>query len=338
VKLISPRSEIPTRRVAPDDAPVRLAVFGAGKAARFHLDALDQLQGVRVAGICSRSGTSGEALAAGRPGVRTTTVAEDLVDPDLVDAALVAVPHHETARISRLLIEAGIPALIEKPAAPSAAEAAALASLAAERDVLALVAVNRRYYSLVQQAIRAVRQRGPVRGVVVVGHEGVDDLVRAGAIDAAASEQWLTMNSVHFVDLLRLAGGEVVELVGIRASAQVAAGDQYSASMRFADGAVGTYVAHWNSTAPPMLRLFGDEVAVEVRLGQPEDAWATFPGKRRMRFHADQADIDAKAGVLEQDAAFLLAVAAGRTSAPWPASSLADHVASLELVEAIAAL
>ena len=110
------------------------------------------------------------------------------------------------------------------------------------------------------------------------------------------------------------------------------------ASMRFADGAVGTYVAHWNSTAPPMLRLFGDEVAVEVRLGQPEDAWATFPGKRRMRFHADQADIDAKAGVLEQDAAFLLAVAAGRTSAPWPASSLADHVASLELVEAIAAL
>ncbi|MCU1372473.1 MAG: oxidoreductase [Ilumatobacteraceae bacterium] len=338
MKRFAPTSETPSRRVAPDDAPLRLAVFGAGKAARFHLDALDHLAGVRFAGVCSRSGRSGEALAAGRPGVHTTTAVEDLIDPSRYDAALVAVSHDETAGIARRLIEAGIPVLIEKPAAPSAAEAAVLAELAADREVLALVAVNRRYYSLVQQALAVVRQRGPIRGVVVEGHEGVDDLMRAGALDAETAERWLQLNSLHFIDLLRLAGGEVEEVTGFRASANVASGDSFSASIRFAGGALGTYVAHWSSSAPPMLRVFGDEVTAEVRLAPPEDAFATFPGKRRMRLHADQADLDAKAGVLEQDAAFLLAVAAGRTSAPRPASTLADHVASLALVEAIAAL
>lgn len=338
MKLFAPSSQTPSLRVAPDDAPIRLAVFGAGKAARFHLHALDQLEGVRLAGVCSRSGSSGEALVADRPGVQTTTVVEDLVDASRFDAALVAVSHHETSRLARLLIEAGIPVLIEKPAASSGAEARELADLADQYAVLALVAVNRRYYSLVQAALLVVAQRGPVRGVVVEGHEGVDNLMRSGALDAQTAERWLYLNSVHFIDLLRLAGGEVEQVVGFRQAAHNAAGDSYSASVRFASGAIGTYVAHWNSSSPPTLRVFGDGVAVEVRLAPPESAFAAFAGKRRFQLHADQADVDAKAGVLEQDAAFLLAVAAGRTSAPWPASSLADHAASLELVEAIARL
>lgn len=335
MKLITPRSETPSRRVASDEAPIRLAVFGAGKAARFHLDAVDQLQGVHLAGICSRSGTSGEALAAGRRDVVTTTDVAELVDPDRYDAALVAVPSAQTAPIARQLIEAGIPVLIEKPAAPSAAEAAELAALAEERGVLALVAVNRRYYSLVQQALRIVAQHGPIRGVVVEGHEPTDELVRAAGIDP---EQWIHLNSVHFIDLLRLAGGEVAEVTGFRQGVQVAAGDHITASVRFRNGALGTYVAHWNSTAPPALHVYGDQVAADIRLAPPEDGFVSFPSKRRVRLRSDQADLDVKAGVLEQDAAFLLAAAAGRTSAPWPASTLADHAATLSLVEAIAVL
>jgi predicted dehydrogenase len=329
----------PERRrpwVGRDDRPLRVAMFGAGKAARFHLDALDQLDGVVLAGACSRSGTTAEALVAGRPGAIATVDPAALCDPERVDAAIVAVAHDHTAATARRLLEAGIPVLVEKPAALTSVEVDDLAATAAAAGVLGLVAVNRRYYSLVGQALAAVEQRGPVRGVVVEGHERSDDILRSGAAAPDDVARWLLLNSIHYVDLLRLAGGSAVEEVSVvRSSARIAAGDHLSASVRFAGGGVGTYVAHWNSAAVPMLRVYGDDAHAEVRLLPPEDGYATFAPKRRIRLHADEADLVAKPGVLEQDAAFLRAVAIGATSVPRPASDLADHAATLRLAEAL---
>lgn len=321
--------------VAPPDRPIRLAIFGAGKAARFHLDALDRIPGTSIVGVCSRSGTTAEALVAGRPGAIATADPAVLVDPERVDAAVVAVSPDHAEPITLALLAAGIPVLAEKPAALSSAAVEVLADAARATDTLAVVAVNRRYYSLVQDALAVVRQRGPVRGVVVEGHENTDDLRREGAIDDASARRWLVQNSVHYVDLLRMVGGEVEEVVGLRASARSAGFDHLSASIRFAGGTVGTYLAHWNSEAPPMLRIYGEHVQSEVRLLPPEAGFAQFAFKRRIRLAIDPVDEVAKAGVLEQDLAFLRAVAAGRSSVPFPASSMSDHAATLRLVEAI---
>lgn len=335
MKPLIPESDGRPISVEGPDGPLRLALFGAGKAARFHLKAVDLLDGVVLAGACSRSGSSAEALIAGRAGAIATSDPADLVDPARVDAAVVAVAHDQTAAISRSLIEAGIPVLIEKPAALTSAEVEDLAALAASRGVLALVAVNRRYYSQVQQALWTVRERGPVRGVLVEGHEATHRLVREGAISVGDARRWMVLNSIHYVDLLRMAGGDVDEVLALHTSAGVAAGDHVAASVRFAGGAVGTYVAHWNSAAIPVLRIFGDEVHAEVQLLAPEDAFVAFAGKRRIKLSPDRSDAVAKPGVLDQDAAFLHAVATGAASAPFPASDLTDHAASLRLVEDI---
>jgi len=335
MRLDVPSTSVAIRSVARDDGPLRVAVFGAGKAAKFHLVAIDQIPGVEVAGVCSRSGSSAEALVAGRPGAIATSDPEVLIAAPGVDAAIVAVPHELTAALTRALLEARIPVLVEKPAALTSVEADDLAALAAARATLALVAVNRRYYSLVQQALAVVKQRGPVRGVLVEGHEGVDTLQRQGSIDAELGADWLLRNSIHFIDLLRLVGGDVAEVVSQVASVRVPAGDHLSASISFDNGAIGTYVAHWNSVAPQMLRIYGEEVSAEVRLMAPEDAHVQFFAKRRIRLHADRSDEVAKPGVLEQDLAFLRAVSDGSLQAPFPASDLADHAASLRLVEAI---
>ncbi|MCB1041113.1 MAG: Gfo/Idh/MocA family oxidoreductase [Acidimicrobiales bacterium] len=317
------------------DEPLRVAIFGAGKAARFHLDALDQLDGAVLAGAFSPSGTTAETLVAGRAGAIATADAGELCDPARVDCAIVAVAHDHTASTARRLIEAGIPVLIEKPAALTSAEADELAGLASAGGTLALVAVNRRYYSLVDQALALVEQRGPVRGVLVEAHERSDDLLRSGAVGPRDAARWLLLNSIHYVDLLRMVGGEVEDVAVVRRSARVEAGDHLSASVRFANGAVGTYVAHWNSGAVPVIRIFGDDAFAEVRLLPPEEGFATFAPKRRIKLKVDEVDRIAKPGVLEQDAAFLRAVATGATAVPRPASDLADHASTLRLVEAL---
>jgi predicted dehydrogenase len=318
--------------VAGDGRPLRLAVFGAGKAARFHLDALAHLSGVTLAGVCSRSGTTAHELVQPHPGAIATADRRELVDPDRVDAAIVAVSHDQSAEVAHDLLAAGIPILAEKPAALSSTAAVELAHHAAATGTLGVVAVNRRFYSLVGQALASVKQRGPVRGVLVEGHEPTNLLRRSGG-DPRQLGQWFLLNSVHFVDLLRFAGGGAVEEVLPMVAAGSAVVDHYSASVRFAGGALGTFVAHWNSAAPPTLRLYGDDVSAEVRLGPPEHAFVEFTGKRRVKLRADWADAVAKPGVLAQNATFLSAVAARTPSAPHPSSDLADHAETLRLVE-----
>lgn len=319
--------------VATDDRPLRLGVFGAGKAARFHLEALTHLHGVEITGVCTRSrGTAAELLAGHGPGLATDRP-EELLGAGL-DAVLVAVPTSASGGIVGAALEAGVAVLAEKPLAPSSTEALALAETARRTGTLGMVAVNRRYYSLVLQALAVVRSRGPVRGVMVEAHEPLGSLVRQGNIDAAAASQWFLLNSVHFIDLLRLVGGEPTS-VTVQRNDRSAPSRHLSASLAYAGGSVGTFVAHWDSSAPPMLRIYGDDVSAEVTLAPPEDCFVRFAGKRRVRLKTDAADRLAKPGVLDQDAAFLSAVSRGRGSVPFPASDLADHAETIRLTEVI---
>lgn len=311
--------------------PLRLAVFGAGKAARFHLAAMAQLDGVEVCGVCTPTGTSAERLAGEHPGAGHGSDPEALI-ATRPDAALVAVPAAESASLVEMLIEAEVPVLAEKPVAMTSAEAESLAALAARRSTLVAVAVNRRYYSLVLQAMAAVRERGPIRGVSIEAHEPLEALVRSGNVDATAAANWHLLNSIHFVDLLRLVGGEVGS-ISVEAETGRLPNRSLSASMRFTSGAVGTFVANWNCAAPPSMRIHGDAVSAEVELGQPESAFVRYEGARRVKLRPDESDRLAKPGVLDQDAAFLRAVSDGRRSVPFPASDLADHARSLRLTE-----
>lgn len=327
----SVRSLVPT--VDRDGVPLRLAVFGGGKAARFHLEAISQIDGVELCGVCTPSGESARRLAAGHRGAIHTKDPEELLRAG-PDAALVAVPAAASPALIRRLVDAGVPVLAEKPAAPSSSQVDDLAELAARTGTLVSVAVNRRYYSLVLQAVHAVRERGPVRAVLVEGHEPLQMLMRSGNVDAATAGDWPLLNSVHFVDLLRLVAGDVVSL-SVHSAAAATPDRCVGATMQFDSGAIGTYVASWNSASPPSMKIYGDEVTAEVELGQPESAFLRFAGKRRVKLRADEADRAAKPGVLDQDAAFLRAVAAGRTTVPFPASDLADHARSLRLTEQI---
>lgn len=316
---------------------LRVGLVGAGRAAAFHLDALGEIGGAEVSVICSRSGTTAEALARAAPGCQGTATLSDLWEGlRPVDAAVVAVEASHTLAVARELITAGVPVLIEKPAAPSGFAARGLAALAKAQDVTALVGVNRRYYSLVQQAMAVVTARGPLTGVEVEGHEPSYRFLAHGAIGVDQLDRWPHLNSLHYIDLLRMAGGAIDEVVALTAKTPRHQHFAMAASIRFESGTLGHYVAHWNSGAPPMLRLFGDGVSCEVDLTHPGGGYARFADGRRVQLIIDGFDQQAKPGVLAQDVAFLGSVVA-RSPAPWPASDLVDHADTLDLVERLIA-
>ena len=106
------------------DQKIRVAVIGAGAFGRNHARVYRQLQqegaGVELAAIVDTDRARAAAVSRefGNP---ASLALSDL--RGRVDAASVAVPTVEHMKVARALMEAGIDVLIEKPLAPSLAEA-----------------------------------------------------------------------------------------------------------------------------------------------------------------------------------------------------------------------
>ena len=108
--------------------PIRVAVIGAGEFGRNHIRVWRELEGAELAGIVDTNGERARQVAA----EFGTQVIRDLgaLTAVGVDAASVAVPTKEHARVGCHLLDAGVDVLVEKPMASSLEEASRLISSA----------------------------------------------------------------------------------------------------------------------------------------------------------------------------------------------------------------
>lgn len=104
--------------------PLRVGMVGAGLISAYHLDALDSVADADVTMLVARDVQRAQAVA-DRYGIpRVVADWRELVGQ--VDAAIVATPDDTHVEIARGLMSAGIPVMVQKPIATSAAEAEAL--------------------------------------------------------------------------------------------------------------------------------------------------------------------------------------------------------------------
>jgi len=134
-------------------APVPVAVLGAGHMGRYHVQKYAALPGARLVAIIDPQLERAKALA--EPlGVRYAAE----YTPQLGDiaAASVAVPTARHLEAARPLIERGIAVLIEKPLAPTVAEAEEIVALARRHRTLVQVGHTERF----NPAVRAIDRLG----------------------------------------------------------------------------------------------------------------------------------------------------------------------------------
>lgn len=122
---------------------VRLALVGCGRLARAgYLPALAATPRVELVAVADSDPGRAHGLAlAARPGVRVHYSLATLLDAESVDAVVLATPAAAHLDDARLAATQSLPALVEKPPAPSAEEAYELACL----DPAPRVAFNRRF-------------------------------------------------------------------------------------------------------------------------------------------------------------------------------------------------
>jgi scyllo-inositol 2-dehydrogenase (NADP+) len=127
--------------------PLRVGLVGYGLAgSAFHAPLIATTPGLRLATVATSSPGRRAQLAAEHPGARAVDDAEQLLaDPSALDLVVVASPNDSHVPVARAALEAGLPVVVDKPLAATAAEARALVELAEQRGLLLTVFQNRRW-------------------------------------------------------------------------------------------------------------------------------------------------------------------------------------------------
>lgn len=311
---------------------LRIAIIGAGKIARMHLAVLEDLPDICVAALVDENPQVLQETA-GRFGIeRCLASHRPLLAQERPDAVFVLVSVLSVAAVAGDFLQAGIPTFLEKPPGLYTPQTRQLAELARRRGTLAMVGVNRRFYSTVLRGRELLLDAGPIHSVSVEAHGELRHL--QGRQPAEVLRRWSAANDIHVLDLLRFFGGQVARVIALQRAADGSMPDTCTAILEFQNGALGR--ASIERAAP------GSGHRFEVR--GPGAALIAEFGLERVRFERrgqppvllelDELDRCYKAGFLRQDQTFLESVRAGQPL-PFPACDLDDALQTMEMIDLI---
>ena len=223
---------------------LRIAVIGAGYMGRKHLQYLAASADCRLAALVDPDPAA--QRAAREHGVRHYRDAAALLVDDPIDGAIVAAPTGLHEEVGLRCIDAGVPALIEKPICATVESAERLNRAAEQAGVPLLVGHHRRYNPAAAAAKRLLDAGALGR---LVGISAIWCMCKPDSYYAAAWRRQpgggpVLTNLIHEIDLLRYLAGDIIEVAGFTANAVrgFATEDSAALTLRFAGGALASVV------------------------------------------------------------------------------------------------
>jgi scyllo-inositol 2-dehydrogenase (NADP+) len=127
----------------PSTGTIGVGLVGFGTAGRFfHAPVIQAVPGLRLAAIVQRTGDSARRAC---PGAAILRSVDDLLALDEISLVVIATPNTSHGAIAIQCLEAGRHVVVDKPLAPSSAEAAAVVATAARAGLVLSVFHNRRW-------------------------------------------------------------------------------------------------------------------------------------------------------------------------------------------------
>lgn len=311
---------------------MKVALIGAGNIAERHLEVLAAFSDIRLAAICSRGHPRINTLA-DRFGIEEKfTDYCQMLDKVKPDAVLVLVSAIKIVEVAAECLRRGIPTLLEKPPGLSPDETRTLVDIAKADNCLNMVALNRRFYSVMQLAREAILEVGPLVSVLVEGPERLTETKAVGIHPPEIIAGLLFANGIHCIDLLRFFGGDVKRLIALSGQWDEEQRNSFAALMRFQSGATGQYLSHWMSPGNWSVTLFG--MGRRVSLNPLERGLIIEADRSERAIPPAEVDVRYKPGLYAQNRFFLDCVKDNRPIA-YPAADLEDALKTMELVQAI---
>jgi predicted dehydrogenase len=234
---------------ATEPAPVRIGVVGAGFMGSQHIALVRSSPRAELVAIVD---PAADGASFPCPVFADTS---DMLASVGLDAVIIANPNSLHVRTAIACLEAGLAVLVEKPMAVDYAEARRLADVVTRKRARLLVGHHRRHHPSIAPAREALASGRLGRLVAVSG------LWSARKDDAyfthipwhrSAGGGVTLINLVHDLDLMRHLCGEVTQVQAMMSSAarDLEVEDTVSVNLRFAGGAVGSFLASDAGVSP----------------------------------------------------------------------------------------
>lgn len=251
---------------------IRFGIVGAGTIARFHAEAIRAVPEATLVAVCSNHGH--DTALEETFGVPCEQNAQTLLARHDIDAVCICTPSGLHAQQTIAAAHAGKHVLVEKPMALTLADADMMIHACQAANVLLGVALQRRtdpHFQAVQQAISAGLIGQPVLANVMIPYVRNQSYYESAAWRGtwALDGGGVLMNQgIHLIDVLLWFMGEIVEVQAIAATTThtIEVEDCLSATVRFANGALGTIAATTAAEPgfPHRINIYGNKAGVQI--------------------------------------------------------------------------
>ncbi|MFM2059844.1 MAG: hypothetical protein RLY71_4229, partial [Pseudomonadota bacterium] len=231
----------------------RIAVAGAGIIGKAHIETLLKSGSCALSAIVDPS-PAAAALAA-QAGVPLFKSLAELIALDRPEGVVLATPNALHVPQALECIEAGLPVLLEKPIAPTVLEAETLVRAADAAGARVLIGHHRAHSPIMAKARQVVESGQLGRLVAVMGSATFmkpDQYFADGPWRREPGGGPILINMIHEVHNLRMLCGEIVavQAFGSNAVRGFAVEDTVAINLRFASGALGTFLLSDTAACP----------------------------------------------------------------------------------------
>lgn len=229
----------------------KVAFIGAGNMAREHLRAFQDVPGVVLAGIHSRTRDRAESLATEFGiGVVCDSI-DELYAKTQADLVVVTVFEPAMNAVSKACFEFPWTVFLEKPAGYNVSDAESIFNAATRKKRRVFVALNRRFLSSTRTVLADIADLEGPRFIKVQDQE---DPLTAFALTTGEPElmktNWMYVNAIHIIDFLRIFGrGKVTHVEPVIPWNAEVPGVVVS-RIDFDSGDVGLYEGIWDGPGP----------------------------------------------------------------------------------------
>lgn len=212
-----------------DNAALRLAVVGAGIMGANHARVARHLPGIELVAVVDPDLDRAQAACGNTAAIARATVEELDIE---VDAAVVAVPTQWHVPAACALAQRGVHLLVEKPLAPSIAEAEEIIAAAEGAGVVLAVGHIERFNAAVAELPQLIDEPLHI------------EASRIGAYSARVADGVIFDLMIHDLDIvLSLFDDDVeaVEITGVSRAVRSATEDVATAAVRFSNGVTAAF-------------------------------------------------------------------------------------------------
>ncbi|SAK78374.1 inositol 2-dehydrogenase [Caballeronia fortuita] len=236
-----------------ESGKTRIAVAGAGYIGQAHMGVAQASATCTLSAIVDPA--AGAVDIAEKAGVPLYRTLDELLAKDRPDGIVLATPNQLHVEHARICLAAGVPILLEKPIAPTVDEAQMLVDEVERSGAKVLIGHHRAHSPIMARAKEVIDEGRLGKLVAVMG-----SAVFFKPDEYYASAPWrrepgggpILLNMIHEVHNLRMLCGDIVAVQAFASHATrgFAVEDTVAINLRFASGALGTFMLSDTAACP----------------------------------------------------------------------------------------